>query len=256
MLRWLPENASSYGGQIDSIFYLIYYIVAGWFVLVLGILIYFLVRYRHREGRRARYYAGDTWSQVAWILVPAVVVLVMDLWIDFRGAEVWEAVKGRQVQQGEVQVRLNAKQFNWEFVYPGPDGKFGTDDDRKLENELHVPVGKAVRVSLHSEDVIHSFFVPAFRIKQDVTPGREIPAWFKATKTGKYELPCAELCGFGHSGMKGWVIVHSAESYEGWKQETWRSARLEKGPGGVRRGEAAPSLFAENRRLAQGEGEK
>lgn len=237
MLSWLPENASSYAGQIDSIFYLIYYIIAGWFFLVLGILLYFLFQYRSREGRRAAYVSGNTWKQAAWILIPAAVVLVMDLWIDTRGAQVWETVKGRNVQ-GEVQVRLAAKQFNWDIIYPGPDKAFETADDLKIENELHVPVGKVVQVFLNSEDVIHSLFVPTFRLKQDVLPGREIPVWFKATKPGRYEMPCAELCGFGHSGMRGWVIVHSPEAYEKWQREKWSSARKEPPPGELRSGPA------------------
>jgi cytochrome c oxidase subunit 2 len=240
LLSWLPENASSYAAQIDSIFYLIYYIIVAWFFLVLGILLYFLVRYRRREGRRAAYVPGNTWKQVAWILIPAAVVLVMDLWIDFRGAKVWEAVKGGNVQ-GEMQVRLAAKQFNWDFIYPGPDKAFETADDLKIENELHVPVGKVVQVFLNSEDVIHSFFVPTFRLKQDVLPGREIPVWFKATKPGKYELPCAELCGFGHSGMKGWVIVHSAEDFEEWRKKKWSSARKDPSPGELRPGPVVSS---------------
>ncbi|MFQ5915002.1 MAG: cytochrome c oxidase subunit II [Nitrospinota bacterium] len=255
MLRWLPENASSYGANIDSIFYLIYYIVAGWFVLVLGLLVYFLVRYRRREGRRAKYAAGNTLRQAAWILVPAVVVLAMDLWIDFRGAEVWDLVKRSHVR-GEVLVRLNAEQFNWEIVYPGPDGKFGTKDDVKMESELHVPVDKVVSVRTHSKDVIHSLFIPTFRIKQDIIPGRDIETWFKATKTGKFEMPCAELCGFGHSGMKGWVIVHTAEGYEKWKKEKWRSAREGSVPAVSPKTGAARARPADLKRLAQSEGEK
>jgi cytochrome c oxidase subunit 2 len=90
-------------------------------------------------------------------------------------------------------------------------------------DEMHVPVNKPIRVHLKSQDVIHSFFVPSFRIKQDAVPGREIVAWFDATKPGKYEWPCAELCGFGHSGMRGWIYVHTPEEYEKWAAETLRA---------------------------------
>jgi cytochrome c oxidase subunit 2 len=122
-----------------------------------------------------------------------------------------------------------AKQFNWDFVYPGPDGQFNTADDLKLENDLNVPVDKVIRVRLSSRDVIHSFFVPVFRLKQDTLPGREINVWFKATKPGRYEIPCAELCGFGHSGMKGWLTVRSQADYDHWVQEKWpaKSARVD-----------------------------
>ena len=85
-----------------------------------------------------------------------------------------------------------------------------------MDNDFHVPVNKVVRIALKSKDVIHSFFVPNFRLKQDAVPGRSIPVWFKATKAGKYEVPCAELCGFGHSGMKGWVYVDTPEDYAAW----------------------------------------
>jgi cytochrome c oxidase subunit 2 len=95
----------------------------------------------------------------------------------------------------------------------------GSDDDIKFDNDLHVPVNKPIRLNLASNDVIHSFFIPNMRFKQDVVPGRKIPAWFEATKPGKYELPCAELCGFGHSGMKGWLYVHTPEEYKKWADE-------------------------------------
>jgi len=146
--------------------------------------------------------------------------LFLDLWIDFRGAEVWAKIKGR-VPSSDLVIQVTGKQFNWEIVYPGPDGRLGTVDDLQMENELHVPVGKVVRVALKSKDVIHSFFLPNLRLKQDAVPGREIVAWFEATKPGKYEMPCAELCGFGHSGMGGWLYVHTAEEYENWVKERW-----------------------------------
>jgi cytochrome c oxidase subunit 2 len=116
-------------------------------------------------------------------------------------------------------VRVTAKQFNWVMAYAGADGKLGTEDDVTFDNDLHVPVNKVVRVQLMSADVIHSFFLPNLRVKQDALPGRNILVWFEATKPGKYELPCAELCGFGHSGMKGWLYVHSPEEYAKWAQD-------------------------------------
>ena len=124
----------------------------------------------------------------------------------------------------ELTIQVTGKQFEWEVVYPGPDGKFGTADDRQFLDELHVPVGKPVHIIFKSKDVIHSFFLPNFRLKQDMVPGRAIEGWFEATKPGKYELPCAELCGFGHSGMKGWLYVHPPAEYEKWVKEQWPSA--------------------------------
>ena len=119
----------------------------------------------------------------------------------------------------DFEIKVTAKQFNWDVSYPGADGKLGTEDDIKFDNDVHVPVNKIVRVHLASNDVIHSFFIPNMRFKQDAVPGRTILAWFEATKPGKYELPCAELCGFGHSGMKGWLHVHSVEDYKKWADE-------------------------------------
>jgi cytochrome c oxidase subunit 2 len=137
----------------------------------------------------------------------------------------WADIKAN-VPPPDVEVAVTAKQFAWGLIYPGPDGQFGTADDKTEKDlndrELHVPVNKVVKVILRSEDVIHSFFVPSFRIKQDAVPGHVINVWFKATKAGRYELPCAELCGPGHSGMVGWVNVHAEADYQKWLQEKWR----------------------------------
>jgi cytochrome c oxidase subunit 2 len=223
MHRWFPENVSTYGGDIDSLFTLIYVIVGFWFVLTEGALIYFIFRYRRRPGRSAAYVRGDRWSELAWILVPAAIVLVLDLGIDLAGGRAWARVK-LEFPTPDVELRVTAKQFNWGVTYPGPDGRFDTADDQTLENALHVPVGKNVEVTLESKDVIHSFFLPNLRLKQDVVPGRKIKAWFNATKPGDYELACAELCGFGHHTMRGVLTVHSDESYRQWVAGQWASA--------------------------------
>ena len=220
MLRWLPENVSSYGGDIDAILSLIYVVTLVWFFLTLGAILLFLFLYRRREGRRATYIRGDKLSEAAWILIPAVIVLALDLWMDFRGADAWAKVKGR-APASRLHVHVTGKQFNWEILYPGPDGKFGTADDLQLDNELHVPVNQVVGVTLRSKDVIHSFFLPNLRLKQDIVPGREIEAWFQATKPGRYAMPCSELCGFGHSGMNGWLYVHPLDEYQKWVKERW-----------------------------------
>jgi cytochrome c oxidase subunit 2 len=130
----------------------------------------------------------------------------------------WANLKNT-VPPSDFAIQVTAKQFNWEVAYPGPDGKLGTEDDIKFDNDLHVPVNKVVQVHLGSNDVIHSFFIPNLRFKQDMVPGRTVTGWFEATKAGRYELPCAELCGFGHSGMKGWLHVHSADDYAKWAAE-------------------------------------
>jgi cytochrome c oxidase subunit 2 len=219
-MRWLPKSVSTYGSDIDAMIGLISLLVLIWFVLTLGTFAVFLVLYRRRPGVRAAYVQGERWPEAAWILVPVAIVLGLDLWVDFRGARVWARVKS-EVPAGGLTIQCSAKQFNWGFRYAGPDGSFGTEDDRVFDNELHVPVDQPVRMELQSEDVIHSFFVPSLRLKQDVVPGRTITAWFEVTTPGQYELACAELCGFGHSGMKGYLIAHSPEDFEKWAGEQW-----------------------------------
>lgn len=219
-LSWLPENASSYGGDIDGMIALIYWWALAWLVLMMAVFGYFIIRYRRRPGRAAAYIRGESLREVSWLLVPVMVVVVLDFYIDARGAPVWAHVK-TEMPDTDIVMQITASQFNWGVVYPGPDGKFGTADDRSAENDLHVPVGKPVRVMLQSKDVIHSFFLPNMRLKQDVLPGRVINAWFQATRTGKFELVCAELCGFGHSGMKAYLHVDSPEQYEEWTRKEW-----------------------------------
>jgi cytochrome c oxidase subunit II len=214
MLRWLPEDVSTYGREIDSLFYLIYYITAVAFILVTVLMVVFLIMYRAKEGRRAVYSHGNTTLEIIWTIVPAAILIVLS----FMSVSTWAKVK-RHVPESDFELNVAAKQFNWEVVYPGPDGKLNTEDDVKFDNDLHVPVNKVVRVHLTSKDVIHSFFLPSLRLKQDAVPGRSILVWFEATKPGKYELPCAELCGFGHSGMKGWLYVHTPEEYAKWAGE-------------------------------------
>lgn len=208
---WLPENVSTYGREIDWLFHLIYYITGVTAILVFGAMLVFLVIYRDRPGRKARYTHGNTTLEIVWTVVPALILVILTL----LSVPAWSKIK-MTMPDTDFVVLVNAKQFNWQVIYPGADGKFGTEDDKTLLDEMHVPVNKVVRVILKSQDVIHSFFVPAFRMKQDAVPGREIRQWFEATKPGKYEWPCAELCGFGHSGMRGWIYVHTAEEYGKW----------------------------------------
>ena len=219
MLSWLPENISTFGAEIDSLFYLIYYITGAVFLLVTVLMVAFLILYRYREGRRATYSHGHTTLELIWTIVPAIILVVLS----FMSQATWGNIKGH-LPPSQLQIQVTAKQFAWEMLYPGPDGEFGTADDLQLDNELHVPVNKVVRVILRSKDVIHSFFLPNLRLKQDAVPGRGIGVWFEATKPGRYELPCAELCGFGHYTMRGFLIVHPADEYEKWVKEHWPSS--------------------------------
>ena len=216
MLRWLPENISTYGQGVDNLFSLIYWITVVVFVGVIGTLIVFLIKYRAREGRRAEYIEGNNTLEVVWTVVTAVIVFGLAM----LSLPLWNEIKSKP-PPADVTVQVTGKQFNWDMLYPGPDGEFGSEDDLELENMLHVPVNKVVHIHLTSADAIHSFFVPELRLKQDALPKRSITAWFQATKPGTYEIPCAELCGFGHSGMLGYLTVHSEESYAEWVTQRW-----------------------------------
>jgi len=222
MFDYLPSPASTFAGDMDSLLYLIYYIVGAWGIALHVLLFYMFVRFRRREGKPAQYFVGRG-RQLAWVLVPAILVLGLDLWIDVRGAAVWAAVK-EDIPEGEFLVRVTGKQFNWTMTYPGPDGEFDTDDDYQAENALHVPVDTEILIELRSEDVLHSFFLPHMRLKQDAIPGRMIPVWFEAMKTGKYPIACAELCGFGHTTMYGRLSVDSPEEWRAWARKRWPKA--------------------------------
>jgi cytochrome c oxidase subunit 2 len=216
---WLPENVSTYGQDIDWLFHLIFAITGVTFLLVTAAFLTFLVVYRDRPGRRARYTHGNTSLEIAWTVVPALILVILTI----LSVPAWSRIK-MSIPPTDFVVEVTAKQFNWQVAYPGPDGRFGTEDDIRLLDEMHVPVGRPIRVNLKSQDVIHSFFVPQFRIKQDAVPGRELAAWFEVSRPGKYEWPCAELCGFGHSGMRGWIYAHSAEDYARWAAENLKAA--------------------------------
>jgi cytochrome c oxidase subunit 2 len=208
---WLPENVSTYGADIDWLFHIIYYITALTFVLVAVAMIWFLIKYRAIPGRRATYTHGNTTLEIAWTVAPTLILVVLT----FLSLGAWSRIKA-EVPESDTHIRITGKQFQWKVTYPGPDGKFDTEDDKEFLDEVHLPVGKPVVFHLGAEDVIHSMFVPSFRFKQDAVPGRQILQWVNVTRPGKYEMPCAELCGFGHSGMRGWVYAHTPEDYARW----------------------------------------
>ena len=215
----LPENVSTYGGQIDDLFKLILWITGVIFVVVELLLLFFLFRYRHREGRTARYTHGSNRLEVIWTIVPAVICVVLAL----LSRRSWAEIKQNMPKQA-MNVEITAEQFAWNIRYPGPDGKLETPDDVVTLNQLHFPVGRPVIVTLHSKDVIHSFFLPEFRVKQDAVPGMTTRIWFEATRVGNWEIACAELCGLGHFRMKGFVTVETPEEFERWLAETAREA--------------------------------
>lgn len=207
----LPEHFSAFGGDVDAIYYVILWVTGIVFLITEGLLIYFVFRYRHKEGRKAAFDHGSTKVEVAWTLVPLVIVI----WIGIASKGVWDRMK-RDVPENAMEVIVMARQFEWDVTYPGPDAVLGTDDDFTLLNALHAPVNRPILVYLRAEDVIHSFFLPEMRVKQDAVPGQEIRVWFEATEPGQYTLGCAELCGIGHTTMNGTLTVHTQADYESW----------------------------------------
>ena len=216
-MNWiLPHGNSTFAPEIDWLYYLILIITGVAFVLVEAALVWFAIKYRAKPGRKAHYTHGNTKAEVIWTAVPAVVVVM----IGALSGPVWNKIKGRNsVPADAMPVAIMAKQFEWNVTYPGPDNQLDTPDDFTVRNQLHVVVNKPTVVMLKSEDVIHSFFVPSFRVKQDAVPGMGIRVWFQPTEAGRFELACAELCGLGHYRMRAFVTVHTEEEYQQWVAE-------------------------------------
>ncbi len=209
----LPEGFSTVAADIDLIYYVILWITGVTFLITEVLLVYFVWRYRHKEGRVATFDHGSTKLEIAWTLVPLVIVIG----IGIASKGVWDTVK-REAPEGGLELIVTAKQFEWTVTYPGPDGALGTADDFTTLNALHAPEDLPVVLTLRSEDVLHSFFIPAFRIKQDAVPGKDITVWFEAMQPGEYALGCAELCGAGHTTMGGTIFVYTPAEYEVWLQ--------------------------------------
>ena len=213
MRWWLPDAGSTFAGPIDTMFLVILIITGIALVLVEVGVVTFVLRYRARPGRKAFYTHGSTRAEVIWTAIPAVTMVALGL----VSNHYWVWMKDKKsVPPNAIPYGVHGKQFEWEVSYAGADGKLGTEDDFTVRNQLHIPVNQPVAVELTSEDVIHSFFVPEFRVKQDAVPGMHITAWFQATKTGEFEIGCAELCGMGHYKMHAKVTVQSQADFDAW----------------------------------------
>ncbi len=214
MLHYLPIQLSTYAPDIDGVITYIYVVCGAWFVAALGILLGFVWHSRRRPGVRAQWLPGDDRRGTAMILVPVGAVLFCDFLIEQRATPVWEKVKIDLPEAG-FEVKITARQFAWVFTYPGADGKLGTADDITAK-ELHVPRQTPVRFSLEAADVLHAFYVPELRLKQDAVPGRAIEGWFDAIGDGTFEIGCAEICGKGHTTMRAVMVVASREEVDAW----------------------------------------
>lgn len=196
-----PEQASTMAGRVDALYIFLLIVCGMMTLLVFTCLIYFAARYRNRPGVAAEQIEGSTELEIVWTAIPFAVFMVIFVW----GAAVY--FKARTPPRDATEVYVVAKQWMWKLEH--------AEGQREI-NELHVPVGRDVKLIMTSQDVIHSFFVPAFRIKQDVVPGRYTVAWFRATKPGTYHLFCTQYCGTQHSGMVGSIVVMEPAEYEAW----------------------------------------
>ena len=196
-----PEQASTMARNVDALYIFLLIVTGMMTVLIFICLIFFAARYRHRPGVAAEQIEGSTALEITWSTIPFLVFMVIFAW----GAVVY--FKERTPPDDSTEVYVVAKQWMWKVEH--------AEGQREI-NELHVPVGRDVKLIMTSQDVIHSFFIPAFRIKQDVLPGRYTVEWFRATKPGVYHLFCAEYCGTQHSGMVGDIVVQEPAQYEAW----------------------------------------
>ena len=198
----MPEQASSVAAEVDAV-YLFEIAVSAFFTILIALLIiYFAIKYRRgspadRTQGKSHFYA----MELTWIVVPFVLTMVMFFW----GARVY--FHQVRAPAGAMEITCVARQWMWKFQHPAGQSEI---------NDLHVPLGQAVKINMISEDVIHSLYVPAFRIKQDVLPGRYTSLWFRPTKVGQYHLFCAEYCGAKHSEMRGTVHVMEPSQYQAW----------------------------------------
>ena len=212
MWDYFPSAASSYAGDIDNAIKLVTYIVAAWTAVAYLIFFYFLIAFRRRKGVRTQNVTGNG-KAMLWILIPTFIIAIFDFGIDVINHDIWTNIKVEMPETTRT-VKVTARQWMWQFTYTGPDGEFGTSDDITTTNQLHVKINEKTKFELSSPDVLHSFSIPAFRLKQDVIPGRIITGWFEAVKEGNYDLQCAEICGLGHTVMGARAIVHSAENFD------------------------------------------
>ena len=201
-LPLFPQQASTVAKDVDALFYFLIGVSAFFTLLIAALLIFFAVRYRRRSNAdRPHAIEGSLHLELLWTLIPFGLTMIMFVW----SASIY--VKLQRPPDNAIQVFVVGKQWMWKLQH--------IEGQREI-NELHVPVGRPVKLTMTSEDVIHSFYIPAFRIKQDVLPGRYTTTWFEATTPGVYHLFCTEYCGTQHSGMIGSIIVMEPAQFATW----------------------------------------
>lgn len=229
---WLPSVVSVHGVEIDRLFYSTLIITGAVFIMVQLGLALLVWRYAASSRGRAAYWHDNRTLELTYTIVPAIALAIMVS----MGGVVWARVH-RAAPADATFLEVRAEQFTWRTHYPGKDGRLGRLDPQKIDeranplgldpgdaasaddivsSELHMVVNKPIRIVLRSRDVIHSFFLTEFRVKQDAVPGVGIEVWFVPTQEGQYEIACAELCGVGHYTMRGTAKVESQEAYDAW----------------------------------------
>ncbi len=200
-----PTDASASADRVDHLYFFLTGLTLFFTFLIFATIFYFMIKYRRRsEEERPPVTQQSMALEITWIVIPSLICVVLFFW----GASLFFAAA--RPPQGAMEVFVVGKQWMWHLQHPeGP---------REI-NQLHIPVDIPVRLTMTSEDVIHDFFVPAFRVKMDVVPGRYTSEWFEATKPGSYHLFCAQYCGTLHSGMTGTIEVMSPTGYAQWLRE-------------------------------------
>jgi cytochrome c oxidase subunit 2 len=197
-----PESASIQAGQVDGVYFFLVAVSAFFSVLIAALVVIFAVRYRRRHADEiGTAIHGSLVLELAWTFIPLGIAMMMFVW----GAKVFFDLYRQPA--GAMDIFVVGKQWMWKVQH--------MDGQREI-NQLHVPVGRPVRLIMGSEDVIHSYYIPAFRVKSDVIPGRYTTMWFQATKPGTYHLFCAEYCGTRHSGMVGQIIAMEPDEFQTW----------------------------------------
>ena len=201
-LPFFPVEASNFAGNVDSLFSFILLTCLFFAVIVTLLIIFAAIKFRRRsEGEVGNTVEGNTALEIGWTLVPLVLAIAMFAW----GAVIY--VHFRTAPQNTLDIYVVGKQWMWKLQQP---------NGRKEINELHVPVNRDIKLIMGSEYVIHNFYVPAFRVKMDVVPGRYNTLWFRPTKVGRYHFFCSQYCGTNHAIMGGWVTVQDPADYAAW----------------------------------------
>lgn len=222
--HWLPENIDEQSGVIDGLFLFILGLTGIIFVGTGIVLFWFLWKYSAScTVEPVKYTHGSHTLEVVWSILPAATLLFiavyqMNAWADAKMRRpTTTTADGQQMPKPPI-AEVTGRQFEWRIRYAGADGIIGTKDDLHTVNELHLPVYEEIVLTVKTEDVLHSFFLPNLRVKQDVVPGMKQYVWFRPNKTGQYDIVCAELCGWGHYKMRGRLILEPRDQFDKWLQ--------------------------------------